>query len=34
MGSNEAALRAGYHPKKIPVTEQTAKERTTDHIWM
>ena len=34
IGSKSAAFFAGYHPKKTPVTVQTAKERMTLHGWM
>lgn len=34
IGSRSAAFLAGYHPKKIPVKVQTAKERSTLHGCM
>ena len=34
IGSKSAAFLAGYHPKKTPVTVQTAKERNTLHGWI
>ena len=34
IGSRSAAFLAGYQPKKIPVTVQTANESITLHGWM
>ncbi len=32
IGLRLAAFLAGYHPKKTPITKQTAKARTTDCV--